>query len=224
MRRHWTAAALAFAAMTAAVPAQACRQHAELDPADVRDADLIVVGRIADYRRVPRPSVRADDQEIPPTPPGMPPEVRRLIPGQAGHPADYARFTVLVDEVLAGEAGATFEATWNNPSSAEPESMASGPFLIALRRPASPRPSPGAPSVSAPPFPVPHLPTLLQEPCAPPFLLESGSEEADDVRRILNAPGPGGLSTPALMFLMVGAAGALLLVVTVLRRRRRSRG
>ena len=228
MRGLWTAAALALVTMTAAVPARACLTEAELDVEDVQYADVVVVGRIADYRLVLDPRARRDHQRSLADSPGMSPETRRQMERVEGFITDYARFTIAVDEVLAGEAGASFEATWDNSTFAEPESMRPGPFLIALRDPGSRLPPLRGPSAYIPPSPDPRSLTLLQAPCAPPFLLESESEEADAVRRILKARGPArggrGLSTPVLAFVAIGAAGALLLVVAMLRRRRRSRG
>lgn len=50
MLHRRTAFALALAAIAAATPAQACRMFRPLEPAYIRNADIVVVGRISGYR------------------------------------------------------------------------------------------------------------------------------------------------------------------------------
>ena len=173
MGRSGMIAALAFAVLGAAGPARACRIAAPLHLEDVRYADTVVVGRISHYEIVPDEEQRRN--------------LRRLYPNErfTGVIGDYARFTILVDEVLAGRADRTLVATWDASTFAEPRSMPAGPYLIALRDPRSRIPPLRGPSAYIGPNREPERPTVLQAPCAPAFLFEAGSAEAAGVRRLL---------------------------------------
>jgi hypothetical protein len=175
-------AALALLALlAAAAPAQACRMAARLDPGDVRFADLVVVGRIADYAIIPDEAGRE--------------RLRRLYPNEAhdGVIGDYARFTILVDEVLAGQAGRRLVATWDASTFREPPTMPPGPYLIALRDPRSALPPLRGPSATILPNREPGRLTVLQAPCAPAFIFPVGGADAAQVRSLVaTRPGRGG--------------------------------
>lgn len=96
---------------------------------------------------------------------------------------DYARFEVQVEKVFFGRAPRTVSVTWDNSTFGEPDQLASGPYLIALRRPGSVR----GPSGTVLPGPVREALTLLQAPCSRAFIYEVASEEARGVRRLLDA-------------------------------------
>ena len=98
---------------------------------------------------------------------------------------DYARFDVVVDEALLGNVGGTVPVTWDNSTFPEPQSMPSGPFLIALRYPGSGGPPLRGPSAFISPYREPVSLTVLQAPCAVPFIFERASEDAAAIRRIL---------------------------------------
>lgn len=118
MRRYWFIAVFAIA-LTASEAALACRMEARIVLDDVRKADVVVIGRVSNYRII----------RTGPTP--------RL--------GDYARFEIQVDEVLVGRAPGRIPISWDNSTFGEPETLGAGPFLIALRGPSSnPGAEPGA--------------------------------------------------------------------------------
>lgn len=182
MTRYWRIAALLLA-LAASGPAPACRIYAGIDLTDVRFADTVVVGRIVDYRIVrdeafrkrmlARPNLPADMRAM------YESSSKTLIP-------DYARFEIVVDEVLAGRAARRVSATWSNSTFSLPPSVASGPLLIALRRPSSPTPPLRGPSATIIGNREPDKLTILQAPCASPFMFDSASDQARAVRRLLH--------------------------------------
>ncbi|MFM9978821.1 MAG: hypothetical protein ACKVOP_12360, partial [Sphingomonadaceae bacterium] len=99
--------------------------------------------------------------------------------------SDYARFDIIVDKVLRGPVAKRLTVTWDNSTFGEPEKMAPGPYVIALRRSGKAQPPLRGPSATVFPTPQPNLFTVLQAPCAPPFILQRNSPEAIAVRRLL---------------------------------------
>jgi hypothetical protein len=182
MNRCWHIAAVLLG-LAAGQPALGCRIYAAIDLKDVRYADLVVVGRVANYRIVRDMEFRRKSLVSP----NLPADMRRHYESGETLLPDYARFDILVDEVLAGQAPKKVSVTWDNSTFAEPETMAPGPFLIALRRPRSALPPLRGPSATILPNREPNLLTLLQAPCARAFLFESGSSQAGAVRAILQS-------------------------------------
>jgi hypothetical protein len=176
MRRLWFASVLASFAIAFSAPVDACMMEAPLLPADVRFANVVVVGRITNYQIVL-------DQEFRRKGGYTDPEVMT----KPAFMTDYARFEMSVDEVLKGDAPKTLTVTWDNSTFAEPETMAPGPWLIALRKPGTNMPPLRGPSATISANPEPDVLTLLQAPCAPAFILPSDSKEAKAVRKILAA-------------------------------------
>jgi hypothetical protein len=181
--RRWALSATAFAI---AYPAssQACRTYVQPTLSDVRFADVVVVGRVTDYRIVRNEAARRQKLALP----GISPEMRRTLanPNQKLL-FDYARFKVQVEEVIVGSAPRTLSVTWDNSTFDEPDQLASGPYLIALRRPASSGSPLRGPSGRMLPSPEGQTLTLLQAPCSSAFIYEVASEKGRAVRRILNA-------------------------------------
>lgn len=177
----FTAATTAF--VSASGPAQACRLPAPLVLDDVRFADVVVVGRIRNYRIVRDEEFRRKMLDNP----KISADMRRFYEGPDTLLSDYARFDVDVDRVLAGKAPSSVSVTWDNSTFGEPEKMATGPFLIALRRSDSRTPPLRGPSATILPSREPLVLTVLQAPCSTPFLFESTSEKADAVRLLLRA-------------------------------------
>jgi hypothetical protein len=158
MRVCQTFLAILFAALTlAGVPAHACMVQVSIELADIKYANVVVVGHISNYTIVRDPTFFSD----------------------------YSRFDVLVDEVLIGEAPHVLTVTWDNSTFSEPETMPSGPFLIALRDPRSKRP-PFRSSGTAFPSPEPDFLTVLQAPCSDAFIFATESDKANAIRRILD--------------------------------------
>jgi len=181
--RLWVALTAALSAMTAAAPAHACRMNAPVNIEDVRFADVVVVGRISNYRIVRDHEFRRKMLASP----HMRPEDRKHYGPQTSLLPDYARFDIEVDQVLAGRAPKKFSATWDNSTFGEPETMAAGPYVIALRRTTSRMPPLRGPSATIFGTREPGLLTLLQAPCSSPFLFERDSDRARTVRRVLAA-------------------------------------
>lgn len=156
------AVTILLAIAAANVPAHACILRAERNLDDVKFADLVVVGRVVNYKIIRR------EESWP-----------KL--------SDFARFDIEVGEVLIGERRPKVSVTWDNSTFGEPENMPAGPFLIALRDPKSPIPPLRGPSPYIGPNPDPAALTVLQAPRASPFIFEATSEEAKAVRKIIAA-------------------------------------
>lgn len=160
IRMKLVQAALATAlALATASPAHACRVEAMLDLTEVQYADLVVVGRIVGYQRVVERETRFSNE--------------------------YARFSIDVNEALVGNPPKSISVTWNNSTFAEPKEMKPGPFLIALRNPRPDFPPSGGSNTEVRPDPETQPMTVLQSPCAPPFIFDASSKEAQDVRRLV---------------------------------------
>ena len=164
-------AALLVALASAADRAHACMAQAPLELADIKYADVVVVGRISNYTIVRDPYVSPQ---------------RRDSSKGASFLGDYAKFDVLIDEVLVGKAAQSVTVTWDNSTFGEPESMPSGPFLIALRDPRSRGLPLRGPSATILPNPEPSSLTVLQAPCSDPFIFASSSDRARTILQILH--------------------------------------
>lgn len=81
------------------------------------------------------------------------------------------RFTLMVDEVVRGQAGRRLSVSLPVTLYGAPRALPRGRLLIALR-------SGGAAPGTA--F------TVMQGPCSPPFILEAGSAQASAARRLLS--------------------------------------
>lgn len=159
MQRPWLAGIVVLG-LAMSQPALACMADEPVVLSDVSYANVVVVGRISDYEIV------QDDPS------------RSLF-------RDYARFVISIDKVLVGNVPNRISVTWDNSTFELPEEMAEGPFLIALRLPTSDMPPLRGPSATIFANPEPDMLAVLQAPCSSPFILESSSEEARRIRKIL---------------------------------------
>ena len=100
--RGWYAV-MALSMMLASEPALACRLHREPNLDEVKQADVVVIGKITEYQVIRHEGV-----------------------------GSYSRFIVQVDQVIVGKVGDRFPATWENSTFGQPDEMAEGPYLIAL--------------------------------------------------------------------------------------------
>lgn len=165
-------------------PAPACRMTVPVTLEDVRHADVVVVGRLSHYRIVRDEAFRRRMLASP----RLSADLRKFYADpKQGVLSDYARFDITVEELLVGRASGTVSATWDNSTFGEPERIAPGRYLIALRRPNSPGLPLHGPSATILPSPDPHALTLLQAPCSGAFLYEVDSAQAQDIRRILGS-------------------------------------
>lgn len=165
-----------------AAPAGACIMAADLDLNDIRYADVVVVGRIENYEIVRDTAFRERMLAIP----DLPEDLRKLYSDESqGLLGDYARFVVQVDEVLAGDVSETFLATWDNSTFGEPSTYSSESLIMAFRRPESPTPPLRGPSATVLANPEPETLTVLQAPCAGPFIFVNSPETSSELREIL---------------------------------------
>lgn len=163
--------------------ALACRMYVGTTLEDVSYADQVVIGRIANYRiirdqafrdrMIASPHLSDDSEDIYRDPEGS------LLP-------DYARFEIEVEKVLVGDPRRTLSVTWDNSTFGEHKTMAPGPYLIALRNPASASPPLRGPSATIRSAPDPDAFTVLQAPCSSPFIYEARSEQANAILEMLS--------------------------------------
>jgi hypothetical protein len=181
--KPWSIAAL-FLALAVNEPAHACRTRAALVLDDVKYADLVLVGRSSNYMIVRDNAERQRMLSLP----NLSPEMRKLYQDPKQSLIwDYARFDVEVDEVLFGKAPRRLSVTWDNSTFGEPSELPSGPFVIALRDPDSRIPPLRGPSATIQPARERGRLTVLQAPCASPFIFEATSDNGRAIRRILKA-------------------------------------
>lgn len=159
---HWVAAA---AVTVGAFPdsAHACRTFVSPKFEDVSYADVVVIGRVDNYRIIrdeafrnrmlASPNLSADMRKTYEDP------KKSLLP-------DYARFDIEIEEILVGQAPRRLSVIWDNSTFGEPDYMTSARYLIALRRPGSANPPLRGPSATILPSPEPNTLTILQSPCS----------------------------------------------------------
>ena len=186
--RNWLfTLVVSFLVVSWANPANACKMHAPTHLDDIKYADVVVVGKIVNYeivldraarkRRIEGLGRTADKSS------GYWELMSKL---KGGFMSDYARFKVLVDEVLVGQPPKVITVTWDNSTFSEPETMGVGPYLIGLREPGSKSPPLRGPSATILPSPEPNSLTVLQAPCASAFIMKATSAEAKAIREILS--------------------------------------
>lgn len=146
---------------------------------DVRQADVVVIGRISDYQFVRDEAFRKKMLSSPNLSPGM----RETYE----HPsrvlgADYGQFEIEVDQVLAGRAPTKVFVMIRASTFPPPMQMEPGRYLVALHRPSPARPSgTGASS----PAHTPNTWVLLEQPCAGAFIFKADSPSARTIQAIL---------------------------------------
>lgn len=175
-----------IAATVAAFPgsAHACRAFVSPNFEDVSYADVVVIGRVNNYRIIRDDAFRKRMLATP----NLSAEMRKTYEDpKQGLLSDYARFDIEVEQVLVGEASSKLSITWDNSTFGEPDQMAAGRYLIALRRPSSASPPLRGPSATILPSPDPNALTLLQAPCSRAFIFDAESGEAQIIRKILGA-------------------------------------
>ncbi len=226
-----------------AMPALACAGGpAPLRLDAISSADIVVIGRIENYRTFVDPARRQrrvewfEAQRLRADLGQAPSHIEDASRATSVSRPDAAHFDVVVDEVLKGTAEQSLSVWWDPSAFGFPLSLPSGSVLIALRQNgAGSNPRLGF-LASTDPGPDPAALVVLRTPCADPFLFDSTGAEAATIRGLLalGAPPPtppawqawllSGLANP-LVYLV--ASGALLcaillvnLVVFVVRMRR----
>lgn len=182
MRGSLFVAIVVVGAIAGAQSASACYSIEALDLNLVKLADIVVVGRITNYRLVPFPVDPATKERRERFFGKMPPELRK----QLGYPIQdypYAIFDIAVDEVLFGNAEQKLNVTWRYGISREIEQMSQGQYLVALQNREAPPPSPDGSNFH--PNILPDRPNVLQPRCRGGFVFRADSESANAVRAIL---------------------------------------
>jgi len=168
--------------------AYACMTLAQLVLSDVKFADVVVVGQIRNYKIIEDPNIRelqkkrcADNT----SPEDHFCKTRSFL-------SDYAQFQIEVDIVLKGQPKETVTVTWDNSTFGEPQSLGDDTerFLIALRAASSKMPPLRGPSAFIAANPDPEMMTVLQAPCASPFIFKFPGKAASQVKDILNGKDP----------------------------------
>lgn len=151
----------------ACAPAYACRYHKPIEIDDLRYADLILVGRISNFRTV------SPDRE-----PGLKTAYPRV---------PFAEFEISAEEVLFGTAPERVIVTSYPLAGAQADQVSAGPFLFALREPLSEFPPRNITGREALFYPnaVDGSFTILGQRCSSVFMFEPRSNEAESVRRFL---------------------------------------
>lgn len=188
MRTCLGAMGMGLAIILAAKPASACFVAAELQLDDIKYANVVAIGKIVDYEIVLDQAVRKERKEMLERSTDKSTEYWRLMSEQKEFLSDYARFKVLVDEVLVGQPPDVISVTWRNSTFGEPEKMKDGRYLIGLREPRSKSPPLRGPSATILPSPDLKSLTVLQAPCTPAFIFEATGAEAKTIREILGGP------------------------------------
>jgi len=186
MRTSLYAMAMSLAVILTAKPASACFMVADLQLDDVKYASVVVIGRIVDYEIVLDQVVRKERKEMLERSVDKSTEYWKSMSEQKEFLSDYARFKVLVDEVLVGQPPHVISVTWDNSTFGEPEKMKDGRYLVGLRKPGAKSLPLRGPSATILPSPEPKSMTVLQAPCAPAFIFEATSAEAKTLRKMLS--------------------------------------
>lgn len=181
---------MAAAALTATIlpdSAHACRMFVDPVLRDVRHADVVVIGRVENYRIIRDEAFRRRMLALP----NLSADLRKMYADpDRGLLSDYARFDIQVEEVLVGRVPNKLSVTWDNSTFGEPDLIRSGRYLIALRRPGSANPPLRDLSAAILPSPDPNALTLLQAPCSSAFIYEAESRQARIIEDILGIRRP----------------------------------
>lgn len=164
-------AVLAFLCTSVAAPmtAQACVVRVPFQVEQVRHADVVVIGRVSDYRRTVSDRQRQWIAESAKRDPGAAPERAR---------PDRASFDLTVERIAAGQPPPRrVRVEWDPSTYGVPEAIPEGRYLVALRRMRDVTAS-GARY------------RVLRGGCSTPFMFESGDREAVAVLRVLAGEPP----------------------------------
>lgn len=168
--------------ISAGVPSYACIVSVETKLTDVTYADVVVVGRIENYRIIRDRAFRRRMLSAP----HLTSEMRKFYRDpNTSLMSDVARFEIRVEELLRGRRSGKLSVSWQNSTFGLPSAMGSGSYLIALRRPNSPHPPLRGPSATVVANPDRQTLTVLQAPCAGAFILKAESRQAEVTRKIL---------------------------------------
>lgn len=145
-------------AMVYSDTSHACRTNAEFKIEDVALADAVFVGELVKYEVV-KPKEHFDLSA-------------------------YAVLTFVVEEPIeGGQSGKRIEVYWHNSTFGMPPSLKLDHYLVAVTT--DKQPPLRGPSAAIFASQRPDLPSVLQAPCATPFLLEPTKQNLEQVKSVL---------------------------------------
>ncbi|MEE4537227.1 MAG: hypothetical protein V2J51_01880 [Erythrobacter sp.] len=148
---------------------------------DIEFADLVVIGRIENYRIVREQEWR--DRML--AQPNLDPDLREIYSSDKTLLPDYAMFDIVIDRSLVGTTAQRITVTWDNSTFEEPVSLSDVQYVVALRAPRSEIPPLRGPSATVFVTKRSDQPAVLQAPCSSPFILAVGSREAREAMELL---------------------------------------
>ncbi|MHA3915243.1 hypothetical protein [Halovulum sp. GXIMD14793] len=168
--------------ISAHTDAVACSVAMPRQAKDVLGAELVVLGRLGNYRVLSGADALQQHKVMLETLPlDIGSSLRQSFEAERPNAARYASFDFEIDEALVGNAAGRISVVWYNSTFALPESLRPGSYLIALTGLTL---EDQDQSVRIDPNSVP-LP-VLQLPCSSPFLFPSYTTEADEIFRIIS--------------------------------------
>jgi len=146
---------------------------------DVRRADVVVIGRISEYRFFRDEAFRQRMLISP----NIRPEMRDAYkdPNRIWW-SDYGQFEIEVDQVLKGRAPKKLLVIMRGNTLPPPTQMEPGRYLVALHRP---RHSPSSEPIASSSRDNPDMWTPLMQPCAGAFIFEADSSSTRTIQAIL---------------------------------------
>jgi hypothetical protein len=192
-------------------PAHACLAPGTADLSDVRYADLVLIGRVQNYRIVrdefSRQSMRRVLQD-----PALPRQSRevpeRQLRGDSLLRSDYAKFDILVHRQLSGKSPRILTVALNKPAFEEPRAVPAGLYIIALRSSDSKLPAESRYRDFDLENREPTLPTVLSARCDGPFMFKVTSEAGKTLIARLSQSGHGNENSNAFLWLLMGGIAA----------------
>jgi hypothetical protein len=159
--------------------AAACVMIWPLKLEDVRRADVVVIGKISDYRFFRDEALRRKMLSSP----NLAPDLREAYEdSNRVWWSDYGQFEIEVDQVLAGRAPRKVLVIMRGSSLPPPTQMDPGRYLVALHRASPARPF--ETRASSPSY-DPNALTPLEQPCAGAFIFKADSTSARTIQGFL---------------------------------------
>ncbi len=181
-RPIWSFLFVAISMVTLDSMALACAAPSLIELNDVKFANIVVIGTIIDYKIVKNEKFRRQMLKSK----YLSAEDRRIYAGSELLRTDFARFKIVVSQVLFGTAPKTLSVSWDYPESLDiPKRMANRPLLIALHWRYNDVFFRQGGSYSTLSDRDPKLVTILQAPCAGPFIFDSVGSDARAIKVIL---------------------------------------
>lgn len=191
-------------------PARACIDLRGPDWIDVRYADLVLVGRVQNYRIVRDELERQAIRRLSKDPVLgylVKRDLERVRRGERMS-GDYAKFDVLVHRRLLGTSPAIVTVAWSRPHFFDSGAMPSGPYVIAMRSPHSVGSSEARYQDADLRSREPSLPTVLTSFCGGPFMFKVNSHGGKALMASLSPSDAGEESDTLPWWLFLGGIAA----------------